>query len=352
VMEVVDQYLSGLVRGRHTPSLQYRIFDKERIIHSFNDGFRDIGKKLPADPATTYHAYSVTKTFTSLAVMQLCTKYGMDIDNPVSDVLTGFRYGADITIRELLAHSAGIPNPLPLKWVHPPGDFDAPDFFESVMDKFPERRSPPNQKFSYSNLGYVILGQWIEIVSGMKYEEYITSHIIAPLGQSASDLGFGIPGDGRNAKGYQKRFSFLNLVLGFMIDKDRMMGQPEGGWNVFNDFCVNGAAYGGLIGTADAFRVFLTDFLRTDSILVGSREKKLLFTENCTNNGKPTGMCLSWFKGELKGNVFYTHAGGGGGYYCEIRLYPDAGIGSVLMLNRTGIRDERMLDRIDSRFIG
>lgn len=73
----------------------------------------------------------------------------------------------------------------------------------------------------------------------------------------------------------------------------------------------------------------------------------MLFTENFTNDGKPTGMCLSWFSGQLDGNQYYAHAGGGGGYYCEIRVYPDNGIGSVIMFNRTGMRDERFLDKLD-----
>jgi hypothetical protein len=62
-------------------------------------------------------------------------------------------------------------------------------------------------------------------------------------------------------------------------------------------------------------------------------------------------MCPSWFKGVLMGNTYYAHAGGGGGYYCEIRLYPEAGIGSVLMFNRSGMKDERFLDRLDQHYL-
>jgi hypothetical protein len=58
-------------------------------------------------------------------------------------------------------------------------------------------------------------------------------------------------------------------------------------------------------------------------------------------------MCLSWFSGQLNGNKYFAHAGGGGGYYCEIRLYPDSGIGRVIFFNRTGMSDERILDKTD-----
>jgi len=47
----------------------------------------------------------------------------------------------------------------------------------------------------------------------------------------------------------------------------------------------------------------------------------------------------------------FTHAGGGGGYYCEIRIYPDVKIGSVIFFNRTGLSDERYLDKLDKIYI-
>jgi len=65
---------------------------------------------------------------------------------------------------------------------------------------------------------------------------------------------------------------------------------------------------------------------------------------------KKTGMCLAWFSGELDGNRCFAHAGGGGGYYCEIRIYPDIKKGSAIFFNRTGMSDERFLDKTD-RFL-
>ena len=61
-------------------------------------------------------------------------------------------------------------------------------------------------------------------------------------------------------------------------------------------------------------------------------------------------MCLSWFKGSLNGQTYFAHAGGGF-YYCEIRLYPVLGNGSVIMFNRSGMSDVRFLDKIDTCFL-
>ena len=75
--------------------------------------------------------------------------------------------------------------------------------------------------------------------------------------------------------------------------------------------------------------------------------KNCFFQENQNYKGKNTGMCLGWFAGNLNGNKYFAHAGGGGGYYCEIRIYPDLNRGSVVFFNRTGMSDERFLDKLD-----
>lgn len=62
-------------------------------------------------------------------------------------------------------------------------------------------------------------------------------------------------------------------------------------------------------------------------------------------------MALSWFTGTIEGHAYYCHAGGGGGYYVELRVYRDLGVGSVILYNRSGMTDERILNRADTFFI-
>ncbi len=143
----------------------------------------------------------------------------------------------------------------------------------------------------------------------------------------------------------------MNMVLGFFIDKNKYMAKAEGAWKPFKSYYVNGTSYGGLIGTRDAFVRYIQELLRDNCSLITNEYKKLLFTENFTTQHKATGMCLSWFSGKLDRKQYFAHAGGGGGYYCEIRLYPDIGKGSVIMFNRTGMKDERFLNSVDKYFM-
>ncbi len=353
-MNTIDNILKKQIEGSKTPSIQYIVFNKDSILYQFRGGFADISNRKEVTENTTYNAYSVTKTFTALAILQLAEQGKIDIDQPVKKYLEEFPYSSNITIRQLLNHSAGIPNPIPLSWVHLANEhssFDRNQFFKPIFAKNNQTKSKPNQKYAYSNLGYVLLGQLIEKVSGDTYEDYIHTNILRPLDIGKTEMDFVINNPNQQAKGYHKKYSLSNFILGFMIDKSKLVKGTEGKWNAFNPFYVNGSSYGGLIGNAGAFVKYIQELLKPDCKLLTDKYKKQLFVENFTNKGKATRMCLSWFKGELEGDTYFCHAGGGGGYYCEIRIYPEKGIGSVIMLNRTGMSDERFLDKLDKYII-
>lgn len=346
--------LHRLLKRNQCPSVQYMIFNKAHVIHHFSGGFADLKNRESITEHTTYHAFSVTKTFTATAVLQLAERSLLDIDQPVVKYFPGFPYHGAITTRHLLTHTAGIPNPIPLNWIHLPEDdagFNRNEYFNTLFRRHNRTRFGVNEKFSYSNLGYVLLGQLIENITGIDYEQYITVNLLQPLGLTSDELGFSIINNGKHAKGYHKRISLSNALLSFFIDKQAFMGKAEGKWKPFKDFYVNGTAYGGLIGSCIAFATYLQELLQHNCKLLSDPYKKMLFTENQTLDGKKTGMCLSWFCGTLKGNRYFTHAGGGGGFYCELRLYPALDMGSIVMFNRTGMTDERFLDQADRFFI-
>ena len=352
-MTEIENVLKNTVAQGNSPSVQYVLFDKENIIKEFSLGLADISGNKKVSDKTTYHAFSVTKTFTAIAVMQLNRTTALDLEKPVQAYLPNFPYSPDITIRQLLSHSAGIPNPIPLSWIHPATEhqtFDRNIFFENIFFKNSKALCKPNQKFIYTNLGYVLLGQLIEKVTGVSYERYVTDNIISRLRANSNELSFEIPDEKLHAKGYHKKLSFTNLILGLFIRKSKFMGKAEGKWKPFYPFYVNGVSYGGLIGTPMAFAKYIQQLLEPNSLLLSNDDKESLFTENYTMDGKSTGMCLSWFTGQVNGKKYFTHAGGGGGYYCEIRVYPGEGIGSVIFFNRTGMSDERFLDKVDRHY--
>lgn len=351
-MNNINRFLKDQVDHHQTPSIQYAFFDTGKVIYELHYGFKNLKSKEPVEASTHFHLFSITKTFTALAVLQLAEAGKIVLNKPASAYLPGFPYPNTITVEQLLSHTAGIPNPLPLKWIHlaeeHPG-FKRDPFFAEVFKAHPKLDFEPGTKFKYSNLGYVLLGQLVEAVSGQPFEDYVKEHIVDQGGIDPSGLSFHL-NPSSHAVGYHKWWSLSNALFGFLIDKAKFMGGREGKWKPFNLFYNNGTAYGGLFGSASGLIQYAQNLLKPNSVLLNDQYKEILFTERAVRN-KPTGMSLSWFTGNLKGNKYFAHAGGGGGYYCELRVYPELGVGSVLLYNRSGMRDERILDRADHFFI-
>jgi CubicO group peptidase (beta-lactamase class C family) len=347
----IDSILHQEIQKNKTPSLVYCLFDRDKILKTVSLGYADLKANVKANENTFYKAFSATKTFTAIGVLQLAEQKKLCLDDPIKQYLPNFLYGNHITIKQVLSHSAGIPNPIPLNWIHTIAEhstFDRDKYFEAIMLKHAKPDYEPNEKFAYSNIGYFLLGQLIEKVSGLKYETYIEQHILQKLGLDSTSISFTI--NDKNAIGYNKKYSFPNLFIGWFIDKAKYMQPSVGGWTPFIYFYPHGASYGGLVGTSRAFVTYLQALLKQDSILLSEESKAQMFTENITSKGKTTNMCLGWFTDQLNGVRYFAHPGGAGGYYCELRIYPEKGIGSVIFFNRTGMSNARFLDKLDKYY--
>ena len=153
----------------------------------------------PIDAETAYNWASITKTFTAIAIMQLRDHGRLSLDDPAVRYIPELRQVHDaygpidaISIRDLLTHSAGFRNPT---W---PWDCDDPancDWQPFEPTKWPQVEAmlpythiafAPGSRWSYSNLGYVFLGQIIERLSGDDFEVYIDKNILKPLEMTSS----------------------------------------------------------------------------------------------------------------------------------------------------------------------
>ena len=346
--------LKKLVTTGRTPGLQYIVMKDRIILYQQNIGVADFESNKLIDKNSFFNACSVTKTFTSLAIMQLAEAGKIKLTDNASVYLDGLPFDEEIKIYQLLSHTSGISNPIPLKWVHlqtEEADFDSEGFIRNVLKKNARLEHPPGEKFSYSNLNYLPLGQIIEKVSGLSYPDFIRKNIIARIGLEERPMEFIVHEDLHYARGYQKRLSLINLILGFLIDRKKFTTRSSNpSWVKFNKYYVSGRAYGGIIANGYSLTKFMYELSKPHSVLLSDAWKNILFARQKTNNGNEIDMTLGWFIGKLNEIHYYGHAGAGGGYYCEMRFYPDNNMATAIMFNRSGIRDERFLDELDRHF--
>lgn len=298
-------------------------------------------------------AYSMSKTITAAAVLQLVEAQAIGLDDPIGRHLNQQPYGSTITVRQLLCHTSGIPNPIPLRWVHPVAShatFDEEAALRVVLHDHPRLRFPPGTKFAYSNIGYWLLGRMVEHASGESFTSYVTEHVLRRLDIAAADLGYTINDPARHAAGYLERFSLMNLVSPWLIDR-ALVGRSSGRWVRIRDHYPNGPAFGGLVGTARGFAAFLQDQLRVHSQLFGDVTRALFREPQRTAHGA-IPMTPGWHIGSSGDVRFLYKEGGGGGFRCMMRLYPAAGIGTVVMTNATACNVRRLLDAVDAQFLG
>jgi D-alanyl-D-alanine carboxypeptidase len=348
----IAPYLDSLVE-RRVPGIQYRALRPGGVLLEYDGGWADLARRTPITAATTMMAYSMSKTITAAAVLQLVAAGTVGLDDPV-DRYVPTPYGRAITVRHLLAHLSGIPNPVPLRWVHPVSQhagFDERRALGAEMAAHPRLASVPGTRYRYSNLGYWLLGEVVSVAAGgRRFESYVAERVLAPLGITAPELGYAMTDGAPHANGYLAKHSLLNLIKGLVIDPS-YIGAYEGRWLRIEPHYLNGPAFGGLVGSAGGFAKFLLDQLQPHSAILDAPGRELFYTQQQTTRGKPIPMTLGWHVGRLGRVPFFFKEGGGGGFHCEMRIYPGPGVGTVVMTNATGFNVTRCLNALDRQFL-
>ena len=346
-------YLNALTTASKTPGIQYVVVNATGVLFEYYGGWADIRRQMPVDAGTTMMAYSMSKTITAVAALQLVEARKVGLDDPVERYVDSLPYRASVTVRQLIAHTSGIPNPIPLRWVHPAarhGNFDENAALGAILRDHPLLSFEAGTKYAYSNIGYWLLGKVVERASGETFMTYVSEHILRPLAIAPQELGYVVADPAHHATGYLEKYSLMNLAKGFLIDRN-LIGDYSGGWLEIRSHYLNGPAFGGLVGTASGFGKFLRDQLRERSVLFNDPTRHLFYAPQQTTRGTPVAMTLGWHIGDLDGTRFFYKEGGGGGFHCMMRLYLEDGIGTVVMTNATGFDVRRLLDTMDASFI-
>jgi len=330
----------GTIQARgEAPALAFAAVTRGRVAVACARGTADLARASPATADTAFLWFSVTKLFTATAVMQLVERGRVDLDGPVRTWVPSFEVdGAGLTVRHLLSHTAGLANPIPIAWIHLAAE-RGPGLDEMVgrlLARHRRLRFEPGSRYAYSNLGYLVLGQLVERAGGERYADYVKRHLLEALG--CSGTGFELPASGDVATGYTRTWSAMR-ALGHLLLGGRFYAGTRGGYEAFQPFLVDGAPYGGLVGTAPDLARFLGAHLGG-----GSFEGKRILSEASAAamrepqrdlRGRALPVGLGWHLGALDGEPFAYHLGGGAGFRSELRIYPRLDCGAAVVANET-----------------
>ena len=203
-----ESWIKSQIAYQQIPGISIGIVYDQELIYAKGFGYADREKKIAAGPGTVYRIGSISKLFTSIAIMRLRDEGKLQLDDPVEKHLSWFKIRQKypeapvITIRHLLTHTSGLPRDAAFPyWT----DFNFPTR-EQIIEMLPKQETvyPAETKWKYSNLGLTLAGEIVAAVSGEPYDEYIRTNILELLGMTGTSVTIG-KNDPRLVVGYGRR---------------------------------------------------------------------------------------------------------------------------------------------------
>jgi D-alanyl-D-alanine carboxypeptidase len=315
-IDIASNWLDYISYIKRIPCVSFGIIQGESLVYTKDFGYMNIEKKSVPSNNTAYRIASISKLFTTIAILQLVEKEKLCLDDRVSKHLNWFSSDrdknlSDITIRHLLFHCSGLTREADSNyWINDKFP-DAAQIKTYISKKSTVYASLENWK--YSNLGFGILGLIIEKISGKKYTDYVTENIIKKLHMTHTE-----PDLTNNAINY--------LATGYSMDIPNQARKP------FNHVKTkNLAPATGFLSTVEDLSKFLVALFNDNNILSSLSKKEMRRIQWEKDQTIKWGLGVQITK--LKDTTIYGHSGGFQGYITSIGYSPDKKLGIIVLTN-------------------
>jgi CubicO group peptidase (beta-lactamase class C family) len=340
-LRLLEAWADGQQAYERLPGVSMAVVHDQSVLWSRGFGQAHVDRAVAATAETMYSICSISKLFTSVAVMQQRDASRLTLDDPVAKHLPwmkleqSFEGSGPITVRAILTHSSGLPREVDFPyWTGPEYPFPPRD---QVLARIPQQKAlyPAERFYQYSNMGLTLAGELAAATSGQPFGEYVRRSILDPLGlrDTRTDHEDELRG-GRLATGYTgvrrdgsrqavPRYSVRGIApaAGFtstVLDLGRFAS-----WQ----FRVLGAAGGAATGVLAA------------NTLREMQRVQWMDPDWKVSRGLGFGI---WRSGD---KTFVGHGGYCPGYQSELLLQTDDKVATVFMTNTNGVDSRRWAQR-------
>lgn len=319
----VEESLEILMQQMKIPGVLFALYDPAKGDLILQKGSSDVRNGTGIMTDNTFRIGSVTKTFTSVMVLQLAQEGKLAIDDPLSKYRPDVPNSQNISLRQLLNHTCGLfsytddagfvsaieTDPL-RKWT--------PDEVINIGISHPPE-FPPGQGWGYSNTAYVLLGKVIEQVTGNTYASEIKKRIIKPLALKHTVLPTDAEMPGRYSHGY-------TFDLGNGMQDITRQQVPTWGWSA-----------GGLVSDLTDMKICAKAFAQGKLLNKTMRSEFLEWVPMPVEPGRPPNAFSALGIGKYKGMIGNT--GGTYGYTTWMWYIPEKDATLIAFFNETSAFD-------------
>ncbi len=344
----LETYLTKLTNSKVPPGLSVVVVRNDAVVYGNSFGMANGSAQTPTNLETTYHWWSMTKLPTAIAILQLQEKGMLNLDDLVEKHLPFFqveRKGEavkEITIRQLLNHTSGVPDVVPaiIGWVHYEDEiYNQTDLVKKYLPDYNKLLFLPGSDYAYTNLGYMVLGAIIEAVSGQRYEQYITDHVLIPAGMNNTGFLYLEEMAKNEAYGSHPIAHIYTPMLPFLLDMKPLIKEQQGKLLWLNRAYLDVTPSSGLIGSTQDVGSFMRSLLTTEMLLSKESKRSMLPIGEL-----PGERPLGWAEYQLGERPYIQHLGGGPGFATVLRIYPQDGLGIAILANGTSLEASALTD--------
>jgi CubicO group peptidase (beta-lactamase class C family) len=302
----------------------------DSVVFSAAYGLADVERGVAITAETSFRLASVTKQFTAAAVLTLAQAERLSLDDRLSAVLPDIPgYAGDVSVRQLLAHTSGMPDYEPLL-----GSDDGPQIVDrDVLALLHHAKSlyfTPGTSWRYSNSGYALLALIVERVSGEGFATYLRAHVFDPAGMPTA------------VAHVAEVDTIANRAYGYTATRNSWKRTDQ---NRTSAVLGDGGVYAPAIELAR-----WSASLDHDRVLTATSFREAT-TPVRLSSGAPTSYGFGWFLDSHHGHIRQRHEGDSIGFRTAIQRYPDRGLTVVVLVNRGAAPIDALSDGVANIFL-
>ena len=330
VMHVADSLAESVVKSGAVAGLSIAVLRDNDTLVMKGYGSADLENDIAATAQTVYRIGSVTKQFTSVAIMQLVQQGKLSLDDDITKYVPNApTHGRRILVRHLMNHTSGIPSYTDVgPAVARKARLDLSHDSLLAIVRADSLQFEPGSHFYYNNTGYYLLGMIIERVTGKKYGDYVRDALFVPNGLSSTVYCSVAPIIKRRANGYDR-------------GRDGLVNTDYIGMDL-------PFAAGSLCSTVGDLATW-TRLLHSGK-LVDASSFSAMTTPVKLTSGRRMSYGFGLSADTLGAHRVIHHGGGINGFISELAYYPNDSLTVVVLANTSPAPSEQIANNI-ARFV-